>query len=206
LHVPEYEFLDAAWRHHTGYLLRQIEVLAGVLGSGVRVLDMGCGSGAIASWFHERGCQVVGIDASTSGIEMARKHLPEVRFEQTLITPSLLEDLGEEPFDIVVSTEVVEHLYAPREWADAGFNALGSGGVLIGTTPYHGYLKNLMIAITNKFDHHINPLWDGGHIKFWSVETLSKLYEDSGFTDLTWRGAGRMPLLWKSLVIRGTRP
>ena len=42
------------------------------------------------------------------------------------------EDRGrmseEEPFDIVISTEVVEHLYSPREWARACFAALRPGG------------------------------------------------------------------------------
>jgi hypothetical protein len=37
---------------------------------------------------------------------------------------------------------------------------------LIITTPYHGYLKNIALSVSVKFDHHVNPLWDGGHIKF----------------------------------------
>jgi hypothetical protein len=39
-------------------------------------------------------------------------------------------------------------------------------------TPCHGYFKNLLLALTGKLDAHHDPLWDHGHIKFWSVPTL----------------------------------
>ncbi|MCH2154221.1 MAG: class I SAM-dependent methyltransferase, partial [Phycisphaerales bacterium] len=139
-------------------------------------------------------------------IEMARKAHPDIRFEEQLIETDLLDRLQEDPFDLVISTEVVEHLYAPRDWANGSFHALKPGGHLIGTTPYHGYIKNLAISITGKFDSHVNPLWDCGHIKFFSPATLSELYKEAGFTNITWRGAGRLPLLWKSMVMRGQRP
>ena len=88
-------------------------LIASLVEQGTRVLDIGCGNGAISAWFHSQGCEVVGIDASRSGIEMARKAHPDIRFEEQPINPDLLENIDEEPFDIVVSTEVVEHLYAP---------------------------------------------------------------------------------------------
>ena len=202
----EYRYSDAEWGHHTGYLLKQINVLTRSMGPDLRVLDVGCGNGAISAWFHSQGCAVVGIDASRSGIEMARKAHPDIRFEEQLIETDLLDKLQEDPFDLVISTEVVEHLYAPRDWANGSFHALKPGGHLIGTTPYHGYVKNLAISITGKFDSHVNPLWDCGHIKFFSPATLSELYREAGFTNITWRGAGRLPLLWKSMVMRGQRP
>ena len=47
--------------------------------------------------------------------------------------------------------------------------------ILIISTPYHGYFKNLIICLLNKFDSHFNPLWNYGHIKFWSKKTLTFL-------------------------------
>ena len=80
------------------------------------------------------------------------------------------------------------------------------GGRFICTTPYHGYLKNLAISLTNKWDDHITPFWDGGHIKFWSRKTLGRLLTEAGFTNLQFRGAGRLPYLWMSMVMSGDRP
>ncbi|TAF47005.1 MAG: hypothetical protein EAZ64_01050 [Sphingobacteriales bacterium] len=75
------------------------------------------------------------------------------------------------------------------------------GGELIISTPYHGYFKNLLIALTGNFDRHFTVLWDGGHIKFWSINTLTKLLEEKQFTVTKFVGCGRFPLLWKSMII-----
>jgi len=118
----------------------------------------------------------------------------------------LLEKLGEPPFDIVVSTEVVEHLYSPREYARGCFQALKPGGRFICTTPYHGYGKNLALSLLGKWDAHANPLWDGGHIKLWSRNTLTNLLTETGFRNIQFRGAGRIPYLWMTMIMSGDKP
>ncbi|MEZ6054713.1 MAG: class I SAM-dependent methyltransferase [Planctomycetaceae bacterium] len=149
---------------------------------------------------------VVGIDPSTSGIEQARKAHPNVRFEEDIVTVDLIDRLGEQPFDLVFSSEVVEHLYSPATWAEACYAACQPGGTVLCTTPYHGYLKNLAIALTGKFDHHWQPLREGGHVKFFSEATLSRLLRDAGFVNVRMKGAGRWPFLWRSMVMRADRP
>jgi 2-polyprenyl-6-hydroxyphenyl methylase/3-demethylubiquinone-9 3-methyltransferase len=62
-------------------------------------------------------------------------------------------------------------------------------------------LKNLALSIANKWDFHHTPLWHGGHIKFWSRKTLSQLLTEGGFEVVGFHGVGRLPLLWKSMVI-----
>jgi TrmH family RNA methyltransferase len=153
-----------------------------------------------------QGWQVVGVDPSVSGIERARLSHPDVRFEALFAGADLLERLEVEPFDLVVSTEVVEHLYAPREWATAAHGALRPGGTFLCSTPYHGYLKNLVLALTGKLDAHFTALWDGGHIKFWSRRTLTALLQEAGFQTLAFRGAGRFPWLWKSMLLVARKP
>jgi hypothetical protein len=73
------------------------------------------------------------------------------------------------------------------------------------STPYHGYLKNLAIALAGKFDSHATALWNGGHIKFWSRKTLTSLLEQNGFRVESFIGAGRLPYLWKSMILNSTR-
>ena len=186
--------------------LPHVFALAGKLDSGARVLDVGCGNGFTSGEFLKRGCSVVGVDLSVSGIEVARKMYTAGRFEVLPADDSLMERLGEAPFDLVVSTEVVEHLYSPRAFARGCFQAIRPGGLFICTTPYHGYLKNLVLSLLNKWDRHADPLWDGRHIKLWSRSTLSKLLTEAGFTNLEFRGAGRFPLLWMTMVVAGEKP
>lgn len=173
---------------------------------GLRALDVGCGNGHWASVLQSWGMDVTGVDPSGVGMAMARKNNPNVRFEQMAATPTLLKDLNIEPFDVVISVEVVEHVLLPRDWVKSCYEALKPGGTLVCTTPYHGYLKNMAISVLDGWDHHINPFWDFGHIKFWSRKTLSKLLTDQGFTDLKFGGAGRVPYLWQSMVMAAKKP
>jgi 2-polyprenyl-3-methyl-5-hydroxy-6-metoxy-1,4-benzoquinol methylase len=181
--------------------------MCGSFGTKRRVLDVGCGNGFTAGLLLENGCDVVGIDNSRDGIEIARDTYPQGRFEiLSAETDNLLSVLNCEPFDLVVSTEVIEHVYDPHAFVLACYTALRPGGRFICSTPYHGYLKNLALALVNRWDRHANPLWRGGHIKFWSRKTLSQLLTDAGFVNLQFRGAGRMPYLWMTMLISGERP
>ncbi len=69
-------------------------------------------------------------------------------------------------YDLIILMEVIEHLYSPLTCLINVASWLKDNGYLILTTPYHGYMKNILIALLNKFDKHYNPLRDGGHIKF----------------------------------------
>lgn len=201
-----FEYADAAPAHTAAYLWPAVSSFASDAGPGTRVLDVGCGNGSIAGKFLERGCTVVGIDLSENGIAIARKAYPRGRFELLAADENVLARLGEPAFDFVISTEVVEHLYDPRGYAAGCFGALRPGGKFICSTPYHGYLKNLTIAMLGKFDSHMTALWDGGHIKFWSRKTLGRLLSDAGFKNIQFRGAGRVPYLWMSMVMSGVKP
>lgn len=173
--------------------------------AGDRVLDVGCGNGAMAGRLLDLGCDVVGIDLSEQGIRIAREQYPRGRFEVMMADSDILDHLGEEPFDVVISTEVVEHLYDPGSYLRGCYGALRFGGRFICSTPYHGYLKNLTLSVLNAWDSHWHPSKVGGHIKFWSRTTLSEEMSKAGFLDLGFRGAGRLPYLWKSMILTGEK-
>ena len=104
--------------------------------------------------------------------------------------------------------EVIEHLYSPRTFAAFVRSILeaNGGGRFILTTPYHGYLKNLSIALAGKADRHYSALWEGGHIKFWSRRTLAILLREAGFRNMAFTGAGRIPYLWRHMVFSAEAP
>lgn len=184
---------------------RPLELLPGPI-AGKRFLDVGCGNGFWAGRLRALGATVVGLDGAANGIAIARAEHPEVRFEERFATETLLAELGEEPFDGIISIEVVEHLYDPRGFMRGCVAALKPGGTIVLTTPYHGYLKNLAISLADKWDDHMNPLWDGGHLKLWSRASLTRLLAEAGLTDMKFRGMGRVPFLWKGMAISGRKP
>lgn len=202
----DYGFSSDQPSHMHRHFMPVVLALAGTVGTGTRVLDVGCGNGAALQAFAQAGCTVVGVDLSAKGVAIARQGVPTGRFEVLPADGCLLQNLAERPFDIVISTEVIEHLYAPRAYARGCFDAVRPGGRFICTTPYHGYLKNLALSVAGHWDAHADPLWDGGHIKLWSRRTLARLLSETGFSNLQFRGVGRLPWLWMTMVIAGDKP
>ncbi len=109
-------------------------------------------------------------------------------------------------FPVVLSREVVEHVFLPRLFAKTVFDLLQSGGVAIISTPFHGYWKNLALALSGKLDAHFTALWDYGHIKFWSFKTLAFLLREAGFREITFKRVGRLPPLAKSMIVLARKP
>lgn len=179
------------------------ESVIGIVGriDGVeRICDLGCGNGYIAGRLAALRYEVVGVDTSKSGLQIARTKNPDVRFVESPIDRSLAAGLEKNDFDLVVSSDVIEHLYRPTDLFEAALALLKPRAHLIVGTPYHGYLKNLALSVTGKMDAHFSALHDGGHIKFFSVKTLSQLMRTYGFTDLRFSFYGRAPWLWKNMI------
>ena len=167
-----------------------------------RVLDVGSGNGRLCFDLSSAGFLVTGVDNDIEGVKLSRSVYPHLKFYYFGVQddPMELVDL-EGAFDAVVSTEVIEHLFSPHLLPRYARATIRKGGYLIVTTPYHGYIKNLALSILNKWDFHHTALWEGGHIKFWSRSTLAELLENNGFNVIRFKGVGRFPYLWKSMIL-----
>ena len=166
------------------------------------ICDIGCGNGYIASRLASLGYNVTGVDASRTGIELARKNRlsGNLKFICSRIDADLVAFLSDNKFDLVLSSDVIEHLYRPADLIEAASSILKPYGHIVIGTPYHGYIKNLMIAILNKWDAHHTVAREGGHIKFFSVNTLRVLLQKYGYTNIAFCYYGRAPLLWKNMI------
>jgi 2-polyprenyl-3-methyl-5-hydroxy-6-metoxy-1,4-benzoquinol methylase len=187
-----------------------IDAVTGVPG-GNRVCDIGCGNGRLVISLAESGSTVVGVDASASGIDIARRSARRdlaATFVQADIDPRLSDILLRfgGAFDVVVSVDVIEHLFQPRLLVETAWRILRPGGRFVVCTPYHGYFKNVAISVLGKWDAHHDVNWDGGHIKFFSVRTLSAAVTQCGFAVEGFRFFGRAPLIWKNMVCIAVKP
>lgn len=206
--ISGYAYFHAERSHAHAYLLpavrTELEDIRKGLGNEPKLFDLGCGNGSVGAQLATEGWSVTGVDPSTLGIAQARKAYPHLRFEEGSAYDDLAARFGQ--FPVVISLEVVEHAYAPRDYAKTLFDLTEPGGTAIVSTPYHGYFKNLALALTGKLDSHFTALWDNGHIKFWSVATLTTLLTEAGFGDVRFHRVGRIPALAKSMIAVAKRP
>jgi SAM-dependent methyltransferase len=108
----------------------------------VRVLDVGCGNGSLSLPIASLGYRVVGVDLDPGSIEHARQvnPFPNARFK--LVNGDRL-DLPEQ-FDLVICSEVLEHLYNPMPLIRAIADAMKPGAFAIITVPNGQGLRELL--------------------------------------------------------------
>lgn len=168
------------------------------------VFEIGSGNGATANMLAQRGYRVIGIDPAIEGVEIARRNFPNATFHLGTAYDDLAGKYG--TFPIVISLEVIEHCYSIKTYLGTMFRLIEPGGLGIVSTPFHGYWKNLALSLADKWDSHHDPLWEGGHIKFFSEKTLTKALLGAGFADIAFRRAGRIPIVAKSTIAVFRRP
>lgn len=214
--MPSSEIIkDYGWREpetwaHAYILPAIIKIIRELrLSSDAKILDAGCGEGYLIHELYKRGYKDAwGFDVSESGIKVAKENYRDIsnRFEvHNAYHTEFPNSFPKKDYDIILSVEVIEHMYSPKEYLKNINFWLKKDGFLIITTPYHGYVKNLAIALLDKIDKHFDPLQEGGHIKFFSKNTLCRLLEEVGMRPMKFYGSGRLPFLWKSMIVVGQK-
>ncbi len=163
-----------------------------------RIFDLGCGKGDMAAALAADGHSVCGIDPSTDGIALANKYYPGLNLAEGSAYDDLAATYGK--FSVVMSVDVVECVYYPQRYARTIRDLVEPGGVALVTAPYHGYLKNVAIALSGSMDRHFNSLQEFGRIKFWSMETLGALLKGAGFASVEFHRVGRVPAVAKAMI------
>ncbi|MCU0780173.1 MAG: methyltransferase domain-containing protein, partial [Akkermansiaceae bacterium] len=84
-----------------------------------RLFELGCGNGSVANVLARRGWDVTGVDPSVEGIARASEAYPDLKLGTGSAYDDLVERYGR--FPVLLSLEVVEHVYAPRDYARTVF-------------------------------------------------------------------------------------
>lgn len=106
--------------------------------SKLRVLDVGCGGGILSESLAKMGLNVVGIDLNAQGIETAKQHAAKdsrIANKIEYRTTSLEEICKEgKQFDIVIASEVIEHVASVPDFCTSLVRASSPGGMIILST------------------------------------------------------------------------
>ncbi|HEV7586405.1 MAG TPA: class I SAM-dependent methyltransferase [Solirubrobacteraceae bacterium] len=168
---------------------------------GDRVLDVGCGEGRFAAELAAAGASVVGIDVAEEPLRRARELHPQL--DVRLVPAGGEWDLPDARFDVVWAGEVIEHVADTAAWLSEVRRVLRSGGRLLVSTPAHGRLAMLRLALSPAaLAEHFDPR--GEHLRFYTRESLRELLEEFRFEPVDVRAAGA-PWARRLLLARAVR-
>jgi ubiquinone/menaquinone biosynthesis C-methylase UbiE len=180
---------DAALRERL--LLARVARLDARGGGSPRVLDIGCGEGHFAALLVRAGARVVAVDVAEEPLRRARDAHPELH-DLRLLAPEAPLPFDDRSFDAVWAGEVIEHVADTSAWLSEVRRVLRSGGTLLLSTPDHGPLRLLSMALCRRrFDAHFDPRSE--HVRFYTRRTLATLLADFGFERVEVLGAGGLP-------------
>ena len=112
-----------------------------LIGKGHRIFEVGCRSGNLTQYFHE-GNDVVGIDVDRNALKEFKKRLNLT--DQWVDVASEDFPFADAQFDVVVFSEVMEHLRFPRRALGEIARVLKPGGRVVGSVPNAFRLRNRM--------------------------------------------------------------
>ena len=161
-----------------------------------RVLDLGCGLGDLTADLAGV-ASVVGVDVAEAALRRAQARHPELTFLRAPIDGQL--PLEDNAFDVVWSSEVIEHVADTARWLSEVRRVLRPRGRLLLTTPSHGRVL-LAIGGVERFSE---PL--GDHLHLYTQRSLRALLVDFDFDQVEVRAAGGWPLWRRRLLARAIR-
>ena len=141
------------------------------IGSGKRVLDLGCRYGALTKAYVD-GNEVVGVDVDRLALDEAAELGIETRWadvEQGV-------PFEDEAFDVVVAGELLEHVREPAALVTEVRRVLRPGGTFVGSVPNGFRLKNRLRFLAGRW-----PETDPTHLHLFSPDDLRALL--AGFED-----------------------
>lgn len=147
------------------------------------ILDIGCGSGTLGESLKlDSRITVFGIDVAPKAVEAARNRLDGgawvVDIESSNPWPS---EVVSRRYDVVILSEVLEHLFFPGHLLQVTRPLLKEGGTIIITVPNILFWRNRLRIFFGHFEYEDTGLMDRGHIHFFSWRSFRDLLQSEKF-------------------------
>jgi 2-polyprenyl-3-methyl-5-hydroxy-6-metoxy-1,4-benzoquinol methylase len=145
-------------------------------GDNRRVLDGGAPHGYLAATLRDRGFRVTGIEANPDLAREAAQHCDE------LVVADLDGPLPafNEPFDVVLCGDVLEHLKDPPAVLTSLNQNLKPDGIVIVSLPNVANLYVRLHLLMGRFDYQDRGILDRTHLRFFTRKTFRQLLDDAG--------------------------
>ena len=144
------------------------------------LLDMPCGDGTVTSLLAPSFDRVVGVDASSQHLALARENLPDVEFHESLIE----EFETDERFDNITKLNVLEHVVDPVEVLLKAASLLSDDGILLLHVPNANAINRRLAVLMGTLTEceELSPfdIEIAGHRRSYTQETLRADIDKAG--------------------------
>ena len=141
-----------------------------------KVLDIGSNNGDTCNEMNNLGFDVTGIDGDLRLVQESKEKYPLIQFVQGNLEEKF--PFEDSYFNIIWAGDIIEHLVDTKNFLKEINRILNPEGLLILSTPYHGIIKNIFIALLN-FNKHYHP--EHEHVRFYTKNTLKNQLNENGF-------------------------
>jgi 2-polyprenyl-3-methyl-5-hydroxy-6-metoxy-1,4-benzoquinol methylase len=160
-------------------------VLARMVESGQRVLELGTGPGTVTRILHAKGCKVTGVEMDPETLATCAPFC-ERTLQANLEDPQWAAPLAGERFDAIICADVLEHLRDPRPLLNQLHGFLKPGGSVLMSLPNASHLTVVASLLGGRFPYQKNGLLDHTHLKFYGREDLDALLRECGLLWQHW--------------------
>ena len=154
--------------------------LYALIAPGSRVLDLGCGSGELASYLAARGDRVWGVDINSAALAHAAPFCVETRVAD-LETADLAGLFAGQRFDVVVFADSLEHVREPWNLLQAARSVLDAGGRVVASIPNFAHVAVRLAVLSGAMPYRGLGILDDTHVRFFTLNGVASLFEESGF-------------------------
>jgi len=153
-------------------------MIASMIPSGARVLDVGCGTGSVSRLIIDAcGCTVLGLEPDADRAAVAVSNGVDVI--GTELTEELISQLG--LFDVVLFADVLEHLVDPFEMLRLAQKFLLVGGAIVASLPNIAHWTVRLNLLRGRFDYQPVGIMDATHLRWFTRRSLYRLFTQAGY-------------------------
>lgn len=150
------------------------------VGTGKRVLEVGCSTGYMSRELVQRGSSVTGIEVDPVAAEQSRAHCQSV-YVLDLNSPDWIAGLPERGFDVVLLGDVLEHLVMPDATLRQLREVLTADGALVISLPNVVHWVTRLKILFGQFSYEPWGTLDHTHLRFFTTKTATAMIESAGY-------------------------
>ncbi len=167
-----------------------------VRGQPVSILDCGAGEGALSARLSDLGHDVTSIDIDQESFKCNKSKFTKINFDDPFEFDHFVKT-NNNKFDVVLSTEVIEHIEDQWGYVRQLRKMLKPGGFLVITTPNTtSYLSRFDFLRKGQFQSFNDHALSYGHISPISPWELNLILSKTKFENILIKSAGTLPLLY----------